>query len=803
MNDYDSDYDYKSTASSGKSENEILEGEFKTLSELIFKKVLNDFHGMCHINEIYTIFEQKLKREEIKNNLIKVPYIRLIKKGNQDYVVVFRKCLILCSNYVGRNPCSNGNCRHLHLCKNVVAGTCRYGKNCKLNHDVLAPQNQRIFDKHGLSSLSLEKMKLAIRYSLPEICKDYINDSCKENDCPYVHICDQMVNYGDKHEKDDCNLNHDYNDLSITKIFSSFKLNKRGSHRRRFILSPTNFPYTTEKDKTNSGKGGKKNKPKTKPKVISQDRRDRFLEWLVKEKKGKCLYQGLKEFPYVSQNIQDIRKLLKECHDRIMFFPNDFPLDSGDVEVRIFYPELKFCSDYFTSNCSNNKCLKIHVCEGWLNDACKREKCPKNHNFNHPNTMKLKNMLGLAQSYADKHIKLIIQSSFPILCVPYNVGKCVENETCPFLHICSEFLLHRRHNKCSRDHTNSSSATKKILKFYRLPELDSLKSLGAILIPKSLWREGKKSPSKKETSNNQADSVCKNSAKKISNEMLSIFSDKTVSDKLNASKMRKPRSRSTGPPTKTNFSIPKNGALEELALAQQQNTCIENSRDIIIEKKVVHWLIMDHGGKTSQSNVLQTLFLSEIVEPKEWLKQRKNLLVFPGVQDSTVQVSFSGCRLCVNYLNPTKLCKLTDCVFLHLCRDFVMDYCQRDNCKMSHNVADSHNSKILNNLELSSYDASKIKMVIRNSMPQLCLSYVMGRCYGESCPFVHVCPTKFNILKKDKECRIHSQNLNTFHNRKIFEFFKISEESCNDSMRRRLILFPSIVTRNPSCVENT
>lgn len=801
------DYSYASSIHESESSEggNIDNQQLTTLAEQTFKQILDKHNGICPIFEMYKLF-QTVEPEKVSETLHSLPYVRLIKKKNIEFSVIFRRSMILCSGHVGPNPCSKPHCRYIHLCKNILMGSCRYDSNCKLNHDVFTPHNRAIIRREELGSLNSDQILTVIKLSMPKICEGYINNSCKYADCADVHICDKMINYGKKHDQTGCNLSHDYNHSSVTRIFASHKLSSyTGQMRRRLILSSTNVPYkkvgTTEIKR-------KKNKPvweksdqklQKKTKKVSKKKNRNFLEWLIKAKKGSCSLEEVQEFSSDMRVKENARKLFSEYQDRLLFLPTNLSSDCSSIVIKIFYPELKFCAKYAHNNCTQDKCHMIHVCEAWLNDACTRDKCPRNHNFNHSCTMKLKSKLGLDQGYSDSDISSIIRNSFPSLCVSYNKAKCIEGATCPHLHLCSDFLLNRAHNKCSKDHIKTSSSSKKILDFYRLSHIESIRSTGAILIPKSLWREGRKGPATKKASKDQE----KDESVKDQNfgRMLSAIKQLEVDEKPIVSKgAKKIRSRSRGPPIKQALSTHMDNTLEKLALAQEQNTCLESSRDNSIEKNIIRWLIKENDGQAKLHTVLQSPFLAEVSQPQDWLKERKNLMVFIGSDpDSrTVQVSFTGCRLCINYLNSTKICTRKDCVFLHLCRDFVMDNCDRGNCKMSHNLADSHNSKILNQIDLSSYNARLIKMIIRNSMPQLCIRYSTAECAKKNdCPHIHVCPSIFN-LQKDT-CKKHEQDLDSYHNKRLFDLYKISKESCNESMRKRLILFPNIVTRKSSC----
>ncbi|CAD5116755.1 DgyrCDS5610 [Dimorphilus gyrociliatus] len=771
----------ESTVESIGFEVENTDDRYVTIAEKIFHKILTEHKGKCSITEMYQLFDG-VSQTEVYSTLKKLPYIRLVHQGEKIWVVTFRRSMVICSNYVGTSPCNLQNCQYLHICKNIIMDFCPFGQKCKLNHNIFSVHNKRIFDRESLGSFNAANIKLLIRNSMPKVCENYVQKSCDHIECMDIHICPDLIARGNNHKTDGCKFDHNLYSSNIGNIFESYKLRIPPKYRRRYILAKA-----TARREKGTKKVTKRTRSASKGcKSAMELSSGKFLEWLIVEKKGICSLEAVKTCPYV--NIQKIEELFRQCHTRLLLLPLEFKDNCKDVIVKIYYPELKLCADYCKSECSSSNCLKIHVCQAWLNGACDVQNCPKSHNFEEPSTLKLTSRLGLDKNYKISHMICIIQNTFPAVCVSYNSGACIAGENCPYLHICADYMLRRRHSSCQKDHTNSSTSTKRILDYYRLSTSIPLNDSGSVMIPKSLWKQNGT------TENAVLTKSQENMDKNFSHMLKLIATESGFAQGVSNTKKKK----ATFIPniSKEHVSLPKTGSLEELARAQEGHASKYGSTDKNIEDAIIDWLINDCDGKAKVYEVLRQSFCSNLKEPMEWLRTRKSLLLIDGRDhmDNTLQVMMIGCRLCINHLNPKKVCRHKECVFLHLCRDFVMDNCKRRVCKMSHNLSDSHNSNVLNSLNLSKYGDSKIKMIIRNSMPQLCVRYCIDKCdRGSLCPFIHYCPEAFNSQQNDCKCK-RNHCLENKHNSKLFEFYRINE-SYNESMKRRMILYASVLTK--------
>uniref|UniRef100_A0A674P0S5 Poly (ADP-ribose) polymerase family, member 12a n=1 Tax=Takifugu rubripes TaxID=31033 RepID=A0A674P0S5_TAKRU len=122
-----------------------------------------------------------------------------IKGLSPDSLIVAKTSLRLCQ--VKNGQCSQ--CEHLHVCKFLVLGKCKFGNACKTSHSVFSGNNLKVLKNQDLQDLTEKQLfQLLLQndpWLLPEVCSHYnrgngLHGSCKNNaSCVKLHICQHFL----------------------------------------------------------------------------------------------------------------------------------------------------------------------------------------------------------------------------------------------------------------------------------------------------------------------------------------------------------------------------------------------------------------------------------------------------------------------------------------------------------------------------------------------------------------------------------------------------------------------------------
>ena len=177
---------------------------------------------------------------------------------------------------------------------------------------------------------------------------------------------------------------------------------------------------------------------------------------------------------------------------------------------------------------------------------------------------------------------------------------------------------------------------------------------------------------------------------------------------------------------------------------------------------------------------LETFKDISLADTLTWLRSaegREICKVFPANSPGKYVVSLGirSLQLCFGYCLPGG-CQKKDCMFLHICREYIAEFCMRSHCKYSHDIRNDHNRNILKRAGIESFEDQNVVKAIRLSVPQVCMEYnsKMG-CTQKACTKFHICANKIRHRCASKETCPKNHNLSSPHNQKLLQVYDSTE----------------------------
>ncbi len=112
------------------------------------------------------------------------------KDGKVLEVSAFCPRAQLCSN----KACKREDCQYVHVCRDYIAGFCRFGDRCQRDHSFQYDEDRKFLSKLKLDGLTKENLRKVTQLSLPQVCLDYNEGSCtRGQSCAKIHICKDFI----------------------------------------------------------------------------------------------------------------------------------------------------------------------------------------------------------------------------------------------------------------------------------------------------------------------------------------------------------------------------------------------------------------------------------------------------------------------------------------------------------------------------------------------------------------------------------------------------------------------------------
>ena len=425
--------------------------------------------------------------------------LRENKEGTILEVSAFCRGAQLCFS----QSCSRKDCPYLHVCRDYIAGFCRFGDRCQRNHSFQYDKDRKFLSKLKLNGLTEKNLRTVIQLSIPQVCLDYNDGRCaRGQSCAQIHICKDMIKKTCEDEKD-CPLQHQKALLTShsTAILQKYGLKIRDGNFNpvlRVLLVCEDKPaglkdygkctvsaakYSVSIGATAASKvSNQLNQGVSSPSnadVIDCEPSERdVFECLCREYNCSVSFSVIaKRTDLFPSEFKNIESWFRKKKGSFLLTENDRGVIS---QVGAFSAKARLCFSYnnaFSGKCTKENCSYLHVCRDYVTDSCSAgATCVRNHHFHNEKDKALLSRIKLDQ-LTDQQLRRLVLSSAPQVCVEYNDGMCDLGDCCSRIHMCSGHL-----RKCSRegcdcvlDHESAMTTdhTRTVLERYHMDHLKS------------------------------------------------------------------------------------------------------------------------------------------------------------------------------------------------------------------------------------------------------------------------------------------------------------------------------------------
>ena len=423
----------------------------------------------------------------------------------------------LCLKYATIDSCRSGKrCKFWHLCKEFIEGTCKGG--CRRSHDFHDEDNKEKTVELGFGSKPSGSLKGIVAGSFMQVCLMYLKNDCIPDNCPYLHICPNVI----RATPCECALSHNFADPHNKCILGQYGFRPPRTSEIDVVRCNTLVPAKNQKpfeaSKMNLHSKVPKGEPvrqvgllqdigKTEARATTSpmshhdeatQKADPLPEKVfnfICSKGGVVSLSDLLQHP--SPLAKKFAKPGQELDAKIWLQVEAHPeqgqrvsriilLESQDGEIigaRV-NSRKKICMNYSKGRCkSNNSCPFWHVCKSYLEGNCQGN-CGLLHDFHDDGNVKKVKKLEM-EKHPSGTLRSIVANSLPQVCQMYLKNNC-QSSCCPYLHICS-VAIQGNPCRCGLSHDLTDDHNTGILKQYDLaPEKTKFNIMQCnILIPKS------------------------------------------------------------------------------------------------------------------------------------------------------------------------------------------------------------------------------------------------------------------------------------------------------------------------------
>ncbi|XP_070560801.1 zinc finger CCCH-type antiviral protein 1-like [Ptychodera flava] len=501
----------------------------------VFRLILQKYGGAVAFDELKTnheLFPPDICIPYVKEWLMKNKrkFITLSAQDRSMKVKVFEPRARLCFSYRSERGCDKVSCEFLHICKNFVAGFCRFGDKCKFSHSFSEQVTQDNLRRLNLDGFSDGEILTVMRQSVPFVCNDYARDRCsREDDCEKLHLCRGYImnktSYCKVGNTDKCEFCHDLDSNHTKGLLTLYNLSHldespilrtilvdfegkkcmetnpdvtKDMHKEQdsvvkdmAILKHSRRTYGADTGDANQmdSKLAKSNncelsKACSYPSLVSEPSESDVFKLILQKYGGTISLDELNNHDVFSSNIDIKEWLMKNKRKFITLLAQD-----GSMKVKVFESWARMCFNYNSDRrCDRVSCGYLHICKNFVAGFCRfGDKCKFSHSFSEQVTQDNLRRLNL-DGFSDGEILTVMRQSVPFVCNDYARDRCSREDDCEKLHLCRGYIMNKTSYckigntyKCELCHNLDSNHTKNILKMYSLLNLEERPLLKTIL----------------------------------------------------------------------------------------------------------------------------------------------------------------------------------------------------------------------------------------------------------------------------------------------------------------------------------
>ena len=341
-----------------------------------------------------------------------------------------------------KQACSTKNCQYLHVCRDCIAGYCRFRDRCQRNHSFNYDEDRKFLSKLRLNGLSESNLGKVMRLSIPQVCLDYNEGRCtRGQSCGQIHICKDMIKKKCEDEED-CGLQHQDALLTshATAILENYGLKIRDGNinpvvrvllvcedkpgqsndYRESTALAENISASTRANVRKACSQDVRTSSKNGSGISSEPSEQKVFECLCKE------YDCSVSFSVIAKRTDLFPNEFKDIESWLRRKKGSFRLTENDggviLQVDAFSAKARICFSYnnVSGTCKKESCSYLHVCRDYVTDSCRDgATCMRNHSFHNAKDKALLSRIKLDQ-LTDKQLTRLVRSSAPLVCVECN-----------------------------------------------------------------------------------------------------------------------------------------------------------------------------------------------------------------------------------------------------------------------------------------------------------------------------------------------------------------------------------------------
>ena len=760
--------------------------------------------------------------------------------GQTDALVMtYVPYLELCIDYGGSKGCTTEQCSKIHICREFLEGTC-IKEICHLTHSITHLMSMKALALAGVESLRIAEILQAVQFSLPQICVDYsTEEGCTNLDCAKFHICAEFAK-GRCIFGGDCSYEHNFSSFLNRALVAFYGKEERFLLEssiipgyQQLLSSPQSFRTLPAIPKMLSAKEAVT--CGTKPLELG-------IECLTRINTGVASATVIKDSDLLPESFKPtcVTSGFEDPFHTFGHKQNKSQFNSlNDLTYAATASSTNSTEHFVSPSESSDKSILRQVVNCLLQSPDGCSSLAHIHKFLNKDFSTSMDLLAwltgpigkticVTQSATTPHettVALLIRNFQ--LCFDYCSKAGCKATSCPFLHICRNYIKDACiYKHCKFSHDPIDSHNQSIVGKY-CAAFDSMEDIRVAIrqsIPKVC--EGFNSTKGCQNPICTRFHICANFVQKMCpfHECKKIHTLQTPHNmrllstmgfKENVAFKMLLVTFSTGDTqhrcsqglkshnlaSAHNQNLPaiherNEGTMHKMLLVTQNwgsenmktslkshpNNEEYNLEDICLKEFLPEMLQNNNGYcsmKQFQATFPVVLTTKESLELINKPMVQKYMTAFNMDSEVMMMAKVKGLKICFAY-HGIQGCLNNHCSFLHLCKQFVVGSCSRsEQCKYSHDVKNTHNLRVLHDVGLTrELPESLILKLIQNSLPTICQAYNSKTgCMDRLCHRFHICV--YHVLRSCLRSDIcsYGHSFETPHNKKLLELYQCNSNS--------------------------